>query len=84
VPLFIAGVFDLTVMPQHPGFRSTLPLACRSLDPVSQFKIEPFKHPLKLDPNYAGETHRTAGLPHQPPTSPLEHPSMIMHSLFYQ
>jgi hypothetical protein len=20
-----------------------------------QFKIEPFKHPLKLDPNYAGE-----------------------------
>ena len=23
--------------------------------PAAQFKIEPFKHPLKLDPNYAGE-----------------------------
>ena len=30
-----------------------LPSCCLPLS-LLQFKIEPFKHPLKLDPNYAG------------------------------
>ena len=34
--------------------------------PASQFKIEPFKHPLKMDPSYGGEPAMALVMPHTP------------------